>query len=170
MTGRSGHSRRSGQASPSGQTFAPHRSRHADTTPITGSLGLVEAQDPERELIERALGHPVAATARAAWGFTNRTDMVTLAGGQRAVVQRYRHREDAGYRLQVMQGLSGPAIEDPEALGGNVYTVFDNESDGQSTLYSSSRAVTISLDPATGTATLIKSVNQPEGLTAAATG
>jgi hypothetical protein len=59
---------------------------------------------------------------------------------------------------------------DPEALGGNVYTVFDDESDGQSTLYSSSRAVTIRLDLATGTATLIKSVNQPEGLTAGATG
>jgi len=59
---------------------------------------------------------------------------------------------------------------DPEALGGNVYTVFDDESDGQSTLYSSSRAVTISLDLATDTATLIKSVNQPEGLTAGATG
>jgi hypothetical protein len=59
---------------------------------------------------------------------------------------------------------------DPEALGGNVYTVFDNESDGQSTLYSSSRAVTVSLDLATRTATLIKSVNQPEGLTAGATG
>jgi aminoglycoside phosphotransferase (APT) family kinase protein len=26
-------------------------------------------------------------------------------------VQRYRHREDAGYRLRVMQGLSGSAIE-----------------------------------------------------------
>ena len=78
---------------------------------ITGSLGLVEALDPERELIERALGRPVAATARAAWGFTNRTDMVTLADGQRAVVQRYRHREDASYRLRVMQGLSEPAIE-----------------------------------------------------------
>ena len=59
---------------------------------------------------------------------------------------------------------------DPEALGSGVYTVFDDESDGQSTLYSSSRAVTISLDLATGTATLIKSVNQPEGLTAGATG
>jgi outer membrane protein assembly factor BamB len=59
---------------------------------------------------------------------------------------------------------------DPEALGGNVYTVFDDESDGHSTLYSSSRAVTISLDPATDTATLIKSVNQPEGLTAGETG
>jgi hypothetical protein len=58
----------------------------------------------------------------------------------------------------------------PEALGGNVYTVFDDESGGQSALYSCSRAVTISLDLATGTATLIKSVNQPEGLTAAATG
>jgi hypothetical protein len=83
----------------------------------------VEAQDPERELIERALGHPVAATARAAWGFTNRTDMVTLAGGQRAVVQRYRHREDAGYRLQVMQGLSGPAIEAEPLLGERVQTL-----------------------------------------------
>ena len=59
---------------------------------------------------------------------------------------------------------------DPEALGGNVYTVFDDESDGQSTLYSSSRVVTIRLDMATDTATLIKSVNQPEGLTAGATG
>jgi len=59
---------------------------------------------------------------------------------------------------------------DPEALGGNVYSVFDDESDGQSTLYSSSRAVTIRLDPAAGTATLIKSVNQPEGLTTGLTG
>jgi arylsulfotransferase ASST len=59
---------------------------------------------------------------------------------------------------------------DPEALGGNVYTVFDDESHGQSTLYSCSRAATVSLDLAAGTATLIKSVNQPEGLTAAAAG
>jgi outer membrane protein assembly factor BamB len=59
---------------------------------------------------------------------------------------------------------------DPEALGGNVYTVFDDESDGQQALYSCSRAVTIRLDLATGTATLIKSVSQPEGLTAGATG
>ncbi len=70
----------------------------------------MEAQDPERELIERAIGRPVAAAARAAWGFTNRTDMVTLAGGQRVVVQRYRRRRDAAYRLRVIQGLSGPAI------------------------------------------------------------
>jgi Arylsulfotransferase (ASST) len=58
---------------------------------------------------------------------------------------------------------------DPEALGGNLYTVFDDESDGQAE-FSSSRAVTISLNLTAHTATLIKSVNQPEGLTAAATG
>jgi len=71
----------------------------------------VDAQDPERELIERALGRPVAGAARAAWGFTNRTDMVTLADGRQMVVQRYRRRKDAAYRLRVMQGLSGPAAE-----------------------------------------------------------
>ena len=59
---------------------------------------------------------------------------------------------------------------DPEALGSNLYTVFDDESDGPSTLYSPSRAVTIRLDPAARTATLIKSVNQPEGLTTGLTG
>ncbi len=59
---------------------------------------------------------------------------------------------------------------DPEALGGGQYTVFDNESDGQQALYPSSRAVTIRLDQAARTATLIRSVNQPEGLTAGATG
>jgi hypothetical protein len=59
---------------------------------------------------------------------------------------------------------------DPEALGGNVYSVFDDESDGHSTLYSPSRALTIRLDLAFGTATLIKSVNQPEGLTTGLTG
>ena len=67
----------------------------------------VEARDLERELLERVLGRPVAAAGRAAWGFTNRTDMATVAGGERAVVQRYRYRQDAAYRLRVMQGLSG---------------------------------------------------------------
>jgi Arylsulfotransferase (ASST) len=59
---------------------------------------------------------------------------------------------------------------DPEALGGGLYTVFDDESDGPTTLLSSSRAVTISLDLSTHTATLVKSVSQPEGLVAGATG
>jgi Arylsulfotransferase (ASST) len=59
---------------------------------------------------------------------------------------------------------------DPEAIGDNQYTVFDDESDGQTTLFPVSRAVTIKLDLAAGTATLIKSVDQPEGLVAGATG
>jgi outer membrane protein assembly factor BamB len=59
---------------------------------------------------------------------------------------------------------------DPEAIGDNEYTVFDDESDGRTTLFPVSRAVTIKLDPAAATATLIKSVDQPEGLVAGATG
>jgi hypothetical protein len=59
---------------------------------------------------------------------------------------------------------------DPEALGGGLYTVFDDESNGQVTLLGHSRAVTIRLDLQTHVATLIKSDNQPEGLVAGATG
>jgi aminoglycoside phosphotransferase (APT) family kinase protein len=77
----------------------------------TGSVGRVGAADSGRELVERVLGRPVAGAARAAWGFTNRTDMVTLADGRHVAVQRYRRREDAAYRLRVMRGLSGPAAE-----------------------------------------------------------
>jgi len=40
-------------------------------------------------------------------GLTNLTDMVTLADGQRALVQRYRRRRDAAYRLRVMHGQPG---------------------------------------------------------------
>jgi aminoglycoside phosphotransferase (APT) family kinase protein len=65
--------------------------------------------DAERAAIERALGEPVADTARAEWGFTNTTDIVTLAGGERVVVQRYRRRADAERRLRVMRALWEPA-------------------------------------------------------------
>ena len=50
---------------------------------------------------------------------------------------------------------------DPEALGGNEYTVFDDESGPN--LLSSSRVVTVRLDLATRVATLVKSDDQPEG-------
>ncbi len=60
--------------------------------------------------------------------------------------------------------------QDPEAIGGSEYTVFDDESDGRTSLFSPSRAVTIKLDLATDTATLIKSADQSEGLVAGATG
>jgi Arylsulfotransferase (ASST) len=50
---------------------------------------------------------------------------------------------------------------DPEAIGGGEYTFFDDESGGN--LLGSSRVVTVRLDLATRVATLVKSVNQPEG-------
>ena len=64
-----------------------------------------------RALIERVLARPVADATRAVWGFTNRTDIVTLGPGDRVVVQRYRRREDAEYRLRVMRALWRPAAE-----------------------------------------------------------
>ena len=63
----------------------------------------------ERALIEGMLGRPVAEATQAAWGFQNRTDLVTLGSGDRVVVQRYRRRRDAEYRLRVMRALWRPA-------------------------------------------------------------
>ena len=59
---------------------------------------------------------------------------------------------------------------DPEAIGNGEYTVFDDESDGSTTLLSHSRVVTVKLDLRTRVATLVKSVDQPEGLVAPAEG
>jgi hypothetical protein len=59
---------------------------------------------------------------------------------------------------------------DPEAIGNDEYTLFDNESDGGTGLLPYSRVVTVKLDLATKVATLVKSVEQPEGLVAAAEG
>jgi hypothetical protein len=62
---------------------------------------------------------------------------------------------------------------DPEAIGGGLYTWFDDESPGQpggASLLGHSRAVTVRLDLATHVATLIKSDNQPEGLVAGVEG
>ena len=55
---------------------------------------------------------------------------------------------------------------DPEAIGNDEYTVFDDESDGGSGLLPYSRVVTVRLDLATKVATLVKSTRQPEGLLA----
>jgi hypothetical protein len=55
---------------------------------------------------------------------------------------------------------------DPEAIGNDEYTVFDDESDGGAGLLPYSRAVTVRLDLATKVATLVKSVKQPEGFLA----
>lgn len=59
---------------------------------------------------------------------------------------------------------------DPEAVGHGEYTLFDDESDGATTLLAHSRVVTVKLDLATRVATLVRSVNQPEGLVAPAEG
>jgi Arylsulfotransferase (ASST) len=56
---------------------------------------------------------------------------------------------------------------DPEAIGNDEYTVFDDESDGTVAL-PYSRVVTVKLDLAAKAATLVKSVKQPEGLLATA--
>jgi hypothetical protein len=58
---------------------------------------------------------------------------------------------------------------DPQALGHDVYTWFDNESSGNR-LLAHSRAITVKLDEHTKTATLIASDNQPEGLSAPSQG
>jgi hypothetical protein len=59
---------------------------------------------------------------------------------------------------------------DPEAIGNGEYTFFDDESDGSTTLLPHSRVVTVKLDLTTRVATLVKSVDQPEGLVATAEG
>ena len=58
---------------------------------------------------------------------------------------------------------------DPEALGGGLYSWFDNESAGTPEL-STSRAVVVRLNTRNDTATLVASYDQPEGLVAASQG
>jgi Arylsulfotransferase (ASST) len=58
---------------------------------------------------------------------------------------------------------------DPEAIGHDGYTFFDNESAGTPE-FPVSRAVTVKLDPRDRVATLISSDDQPEGLVAASQG
>ena len=55
---------------------------------------------------------------------------------------------------------------DPEVIGNDEYTLFDDESGGGAGLLPYSRVVTVHLDLATKVATLVKSVKQPEGLLA----
>jgi len=58
---------------------------------------------------------------------------------------------------------------DPEALGNGDYTIFDDESSGTPE-YSVSRVVTVHLNLHDHVATLVSSVDQPEGLVAASQG
>ncbi|MBS1893186.1 MAG: arylsulfotransferase family protein [Actinobacteria bacterium] len=74
-------------------------------------------------------------------------------------------------------GLITAWQHDFEAQGNGIYTFFDNESAGVANTgqdataeLGHSRAVTVKVDPRTHTATLIKSFDQPEGLTAPSQG
>jgi hypothetical protein len=58
---------------------------------------------------------------------------------------------------------------DPEAVGNNEYTFFDNDSEG-TPLLPYSREVTVRLNARDRVATLVSSDNQPEGLSAASQG
>jgi hypothetical protein len=58
---------------------------------------------------------------------------------------------------------------DPEAIGNDEYTFFDNESSGTPSL-PYSRAITVKLNEWNHIATLVSSDNQPEGLSAASQG
>jgi hypothetical protein len=58
---------------------------------------------------------------------------------------------------------------DPEYIGHDEFTFFDNESSG-TPLLPYSRAITVRLNPFTKVATLVKSDSQPEGLSAASQG
>jgi aminoglycoside phosphotransferase (APT) family kinase protein len=90
--------------------------------------------DSERAVIERVLARPVADATQAVWGFTNRTDIVTLGGGDRVVVQRYRRRQDAEYRLRVMRalwtraaeaGIAIPRIRESDLGADPAWVIFD---------------------------------------------
>ena len=84
--------------------------------------------------------------------------------------------KDSSFKLQAAPGQvldsAGEIFawqHDPEALGNDVYTFFDNESSG-TPLLPTSRAVTVKLNEFNHTATLIKSDDQPDGLAAASQG
>jgi hypothetical protein len=84
--------------------------------------------------------------------------------------------KDSSFRLQAAPGQTlddaGEIFawqHDPEAIGNDEYTFFDNESAGVPQ-FDVSRAVTVKLDPRQRVATLIASDDQPEGLVAASQG
>jgi hypothetical protein len=84
--------------------------------------------------------------------------------------------KDSSFKLQAAPGQvldsAGEIFawqHDPQPLGNNTYTFFDNDSTG-APLLPYSRAVTVKLNPQNRTATLVASENQPEGLSAPSQG
>ncbi len=84
--------------------------------------------------------------------------------------------KDSDFTLQAAPGQTLDSANeifawqhDPETIGNNEYTFFDNESSG-TPLLPYSRAITVKLDPWRKVATLVSSDDQPEGLAAASQG
>jgi hypothetical protein len=84
--------------------------------------------------------------------------------------------KDSSFRIEAAPGQTLDSAgeifawqHDPQALGNDTYTLFDNESSG-TPLLPYSRAVTVKLNPWTKVATLVASENQPEGLSAPSQG
>jgi hypothetical protein len=84
--------------------------------------------------------------------------------------------KDSSFTLQAAPGQTLDSANeifswqhDPEAIGNDEYTFFDNESSGTPNL-PYSRAITVQLNEWNHTATLVASDNQPEGLSAASQG
>jgi aminoglycoside phosphotransferase (APT) family kinase protein len=65
------------------------------------------AQRDDLAALSALVGAPVVAAERAAWGFENRTDLVTLADGRRLAVQRLSHRARAAEKLRLAAELPG---------------------------------------------------------------
>ena len=86
-------------------------------------------------------------TGRVMWQLGGKHSSFTLRAGRGQVLDR--------------DGEIFAWQHDPEAIGGDQYTLFDDESGGN--LLGSSRVVTVRLDLATRVATLVKSDDQPEG-------
>lgn len=64
----------------------------------------------EFRLLERLLGGRIQSVERAPWGFTNKTDVLTLVGGERVVLQRYVDQSAAQHRMRLTSGLRGPLL------------------------------------------------------------
>jgi hypothetical protein len=84
--------------------------------------------------------------------------------------------KDSDFTLQAAPGQTLDSANeifawqhDPEAIGNDEYTFFDNESSG-TPLLPYSRAITVKLNPWSKVATLVSSDDQPEGLSAASQG
>jgi hypothetical protein len=84
--------------------------------------------------------------------------------------------KDSSFSLQAAPGQTLDSANeifawqhDPQPIGNDEYTFFDNESSG-TPLLPYSRAITVKLNEWNHTATLVSSDNQPEGLSAASQG